>query len=208
MLSIRSAPLSFHLSPPCNHSPLRAHNSPLFSPLPSVFTTPLYFHHSPLFSPLSFQVDCPEDTATYIHRVGRTARYVAAGKALMFLLPSEHKMVEKLGAAQVRVYGGLVWVVVCMRKVLLLLFVVVVVCVYVLTCDKNESNTTHPHPHPPPTLHHPPSSPHIHPTYPLLHPPHKQIPSTRYPSNPYEATLKNFNPSPLPCKPSWPKTNN
>lgn len=35
------------------------------------------------------QVDCPEDIATYIHRVGRTARYEADGSALLFLLPSE-----------------------------------------------------------------------------------------------------------------------
>ena len=35
------------------------------------------------------QVDCPEDANTYIHRVGRTARYEKDGKALLFLLPSE-----------------------------------------------------------------------------------------------------------------------
>ncbi|KAJ1740911.1 ATP-dependent RNA helicase dbp4 [Coemansia sp. RSA 1086] len=35
------------------------------------------------------QVDCPEDCDTYLHRVGRTARYEAAGKSLLFLLPSE-----------------------------------------------------------------------------------------------------------------------
>ena len=35
------------------------------------------------------QVDAPEDAETYIHRVGRTARYESAGKALLFLLPSE-----------------------------------------------------------------------------------------------------------------------
>ncbi|GAA5829928.1 hypothetical protein JCM3766R1_006704 [Sporobolomyces carnicolor] len=35
------------------------------------------------------QVDCPEDVETYIHRVGRTARYHSKGKALLFLLPSE-----------------------------------------------------------------------------------------------------------------------
>lgn len=37
------------------------------------------------------QVDCPEDVATYIHRVGRTARYDSEGKALLLLLPSEEK---------------------------------------------------------------------------------------------------------------------
>ncbi|WVO17535.1 ATP-dependent RNA helicase DBP4 [Cryptococcus depauperatus] len=35
------------------------------------------------------QVDCPEDVDTYIHRVGRTARYDSAGTALTFLCPSE-----------------------------------------------------------------------------------------------------------------------
>ncbi|TPX64256.1 hypothetical protein SpCBS45565_g06007 [Spizellomyces sp. 'palustris'] len=37
------------------------------------------------------QLDCPEDAETYIHRVGRTARYEAAGNALLLLLPSEEK---------------------------------------------------------------------------------------------------------------------
>lgn len=37
------------------------------------------------------QVDCPEDADTYIHRVGRTARYEAEGHAIMFLDPSEEK---------------------------------------------------------------------------------------------------------------------
>ena len=35
------------------------------------------------------QVDAPEDAETYIHRVGRTARYESAGKGLLLLLPSE-----------------------------------------------------------------------------------------------------------------------
>ncbi|KAL7747796.1 ATP-dependent RNA helicase dbp4 [Sorochytrium milnesiophthora] len=35
------------------------------------------------------QLDCPEDIDTYIHRVGRTARYQRGGSALMFLCPSE-----------------------------------------------------------------------------------------------------------------------
>ena len=35
------------------------------------------------------QFDSPEDVASYIHRVGRTARYTASGKSLLFLLPSE-----------------------------------------------------------------------------------------------------------------------
>ncbi|PSR76622.1 P-loop containing nucleoside triphosphate hydrolase protein [Coniella lustricola] len=35
------------------------------------------------------QVDCPEDADTYIHRVGRTARYQSKGRAVLFLDPSE-----------------------------------------------------------------------------------------------------------------------
>ena len=37
------------------------------------------------------QVDAPDSADTYIHRVGRTARYQAHGKSLLFLLPSEEK---------------------------------------------------------------------------------------------------------------------
>lgn len=42
------------------------------------------------------QVDCPEDVAAYIHRVGRTARYLSGGRSVLFLMPSEMKMLEKL----------------------------------------------------------------------------------------------------------------
>ncbi|CCM05486.1 uncharacterized protein FIBRA_07707 [Fibroporia radiculosa] len=35
------------------------------------------------------QVDAPEDAETYIHRVGRTARYESSGKGLLFVVPSE-----------------------------------------------------------------------------------------------------------------------
>ncbi|XP_062868007.1 probable ATP-dependent RNA helicase DDX10 [Trichomycterus rosablanca] len=37
------------------------------------------------------QFDCSEDANTYIHRVGRTARYKEGGEALLILLPSEEK---------------------------------------------------------------------------------------------------------------------
>ncbi|GAA5926781.1 RNA-dependent ATPase HCA4 [Sporobolomyces koalae] len=48
------------------------------------------------------QVDCPEDVETYIHRVGRTARYQSKGKALLFLLPSEEEgFVKRLEAKKV-----------------------------------------------------------------------------------------------------------
>lgn len=43
------------------------------------------------------QVDCPEDTDTYIHRVGRTARFQSNGRAVLFLEPSEEAgMMKKL----------------------------------------------------------------------------------------------------------------
>ncbi|XP_074317773.1 DEAD-box ATP-dependent RNA helicase 32-like [Silene latifolia] len=47
------------------------------------------------------QVDCPPDVATYIHRVGRTARYNSGGKAVLFLEPSEIKMLDKLREAKI-----------------------------------------------------------------------------------------------------------
>ncbi|OWF42749.1 ATP-dependent RNA helicase DDX10 [Mizuhopecten yessoensis] len=43
------------------------------------------------------QLDCPEDANTYIHRVGRTARYDTDGESLLVLLPSEEEaMVQQL----------------------------------------------------------------------------------------------------------------
>lgn len=48
-------------------------------------------------------MDCPEDVASYIHRVGRTARFYTQGKSLLFLTPSEEKMIEKLQEAKVPV---------------------------------------------------------------------------------------------------------
>lgn len=41
------------------------------------------------------QVDCPEDADTYIHRVGRTARYERDGRAVLFLEPSEEESMLK-----------------------------------------------------------------------------------------------------------------
>lgn len=43
------------------------------------------------------QLDCPEDADTYIHRVGRTARYERNGRAVLFLDPSEeNEMLKRL----------------------------------------------------------------------------------------------------------------
>lgn len=37
------------------------------------------------------QLDCPEDVPTYVHRVGRCARFGRQGKAMLMLLPSEEE---------------------------------------------------------------------------------------------------------------------
>lgn len=42
------------------------------------------------------QADAPEDKETYIHRVGRTARFNSGGRSLMLLLPSEQAGMMKL----------------------------------------------------------------------------------------------------------------
>ncbi|KAK1323017.1 DEAD-box ATP-dependent RNA helicase 32 [Acorus calamus] len=47
------------------------------------------------------QVDCPEDVATYIHRVGRTARFTSRGRSVLFLAPSENKMITNLHEAKI-----------------------------------------------------------------------------------------------------------
>ncbi|KAG0203009.1 ATP-dependent RNA helicase dbp4 [Mortierella sp. NVP41] len=48
------------------------------------------------------QLDCPEDPETYIHRVGRTARYEASGQAMLMLCPSEEAgMIQGLERAKV-----------------------------------------------------------------------------------------------------------
>ncbi|KAL2869221.1 RNA-dependent ATPase HCA4 [Aspergillus lucknowensis] len=50
------------------------------------------------------QADCPEDADTYIHRVGRTARYERDGRAVLFLDPSEEKgMLRRLEQKKVTV---------------------------------------------------------------------------------------------------------
>lgn len=50
------------------------------------------------------QLDCPEDSDTYIHRVGRTARYERDGRAVLFLEPSEEAgMLKRLEQKKVPV---------------------------------------------------------------------------------------------------------
>ena len=54
-------------------------------------------------SPLSWvvQFDCPDTPESYIHRVGRTARFTKDGHALTVLLPSEEKMIDVLKEARI-----------------------------------------------------------------------------------------------------------
>lgn len=48
------------------------------------------------------QLDAPEDSDTYIHRVGRTARFGKNGRALLFLCPSEEAgMIARLNTKKV-----------------------------------------------------------------------------------------------------------
>ncbi|KAM7538311.1 hypothetical protein Aperf_G00000063714 [Anoplocephala perfoliata] len=47
------------------------------------------------------QYDCPKQLDDYIHRVGRTARAERLGRSIMFLLPSEVKIIELLGKRNV-----------------------------------------------------------------------------------------------------------
>lgn len=50
------------------------------------------------------QVDCPEDSATYVHRVGRCARFGRKGKSMLMLLPSEEEaMLKKLESNSIEV---------------------------------------------------------------------------------------------------------
>lgn len=50
------------------------------------------------------QVDCPDDVDTYIHRVGRTARYNREGRGVLFLTSSEEEgMLRRLEAKRVPV---------------------------------------------------------------------------------------------------------
>lgn len=51
------------------------------------------------------QFDCPEDSDTYIHRVGRTARFQSNGRAVLFLDPSEEEgMLKRLEHKKVPIH--------------------------------------------------------------------------------------------------------
>jgi ATP-dependent RNA helicase DDX10/DBP4 len=48
------------------------------------------------------QMDCPPDSNTYIHRVGRTARYEKDGQGILVLTPNEEQeMVDELKAKKI-----------------------------------------------------------------------------------------------------------
>ncbi|GMM30054.1 RNA-dependent ATPase [Martiniozyma asiatica (nom. inval.)] len=49
------------------------------------------------------QLDCPEDVATYVHRVGRCARFGRHGKSMLMLLPSESAFENELESKNVDV---------------------------------------------------------------------------------------------------------
>lgn len=49
------------------------------------------------------QLDCPEDISTYIHRVGRTARYKSKGNSLLLVNKKEEKLVEILQNKKVNI---------------------------------------------------------------------------------------------------------
>ncbi|MFS7932099.1 putative RNA helicase [Helianthus anomalus] len=49
------------------------------------------------------RVDCPDDVASYIHRVGPTARYDSKGRSVLFFLPFEMKMLERLQEKKIHV---------------------------------------------------------------------------------------------------------
>lgn len=50
------------------------------------------------------QLDCPEDIATYVHRVGRCARFGRQGKAMLMLLPSEEEaFASQLSAKKIEI---------------------------------------------------------------------------------------------------------
>lgn len=50
------------------------------------------------------QFDCPENSDTYIHRVGRTARYEKGGQALLMLLESETAIIDQLTEKKVPIH--------------------------------------------------------------------------------------------------------
>jgi ATP-dependent RNA helicase DDX10/DBP4 len=50
------------------------------------------------------QYDIPENTETYVHRIGRTARFKYEGKSLTFVSPSEHEFINQLKEKNINVH--------------------------------------------------------------------------------------------------------
>ena len=50
------------------------------------------------------QFDIPEDTETYVHRVGRTARFKYEGKGLTFITEGEKNFVDELKEKGVKIH--------------------------------------------------------------------------------------------------------
>lgn len=76
------------------------------------------------------QFDCPEDADTYIHRVGRTARYKEGGEALLLLLPTEEKgMVSQLQEKKVPINK----IQVCSETCIATAYVCMIVGIFVLS---------------------------------------------------------------------------
>jgi ATP-dependent RNA helicase DDX10/DBP4 len=50
------------------------------------------------------QLDCPQTIESYIHRVGRTGRFLEKGKAILFLDYSESKFINKLREKLINIY--------------------------------------------------------------------------------------------------------
>ena len=50
------------------------------------------------------QFDIPEDSETYVHRIGRTARFKYEGKGLIFVNESEKSFIEDLKSKNVHIH--------------------------------------------------------------------------------------------------------
>lgn len=50
------------------------------------------------------QYDIPENTETYVHRIGRTARFKYEGKSLTFVSPAEHEFMNQLKEKNINVH--------------------------------------------------------------------------------------------------------
>jgi ATP-dependent RNA helicase DDX10/DBP4 len=56
------------------------------------------------------QNDVPENVETYVHRVGRTARFVSSGKALTFIDQHEHQFLDKLDKMDIYIQKVIIYI--------------------------------------------------------------------------------------------------